>query len=126
MCKTCTAVKLWDQKASLSRNRHFPNLMKAATQNSLYEVNDDTGFESIYPQILRVANTEAKLQHMSLKHHTNIAFSLLQRSEFTWGKKKIYNVKNTLKFLKRKRAVLAKEPHKNPSSCRHLQKCKVH
>lgn len=62
--------------------------MKAATQNSLYEVNDDTGFESIYPQILRVANTEAKLQHMSLKHHTNIAFSLLQRSEFTWGEKK--------------------------------------
>lgn len=61
--------------------------MRAATQNSLYEVNYVTGFESIYPQILTAANTEAKLQHTSLKHHTNIAFSLLQQSAFMWEKK---------------------------------------
>jgi len=48
--------------------------MRATIQHNLYEVNSVTGFESIYPQILTVANTEAKFQHISIKHHTNIAF----------------------------------------------------
>lgn len=58
--------------------------MRVTIQNSLYEVNFVTGFESIYPQILTVANTEAKLQHTSLKHHT--ALSVLQQNVFTWQK----------------------------------------
>lgn len=60
--------------------------MRAATQNSLYEVNFVTGFESIYPQILTVANAEAKLQYISLKNHTNTAFSVLQQNAFMWEK----------------------------------------
>lgn len=60
--------------------------MRATIQNSLYEVNSVTGFESIYPRILTVANTEAKLQHTSLKHHTNITFSVLQQNVFMWQK----------------------------------------
>lgn len=56
--------------------------MRATLQNSLYEVNSDTASESIYPQILTVANTEEKLQHTHLKHHKNIAFSVLQQNSF--------------------------------------------
>lgn len=60
--------------------------MSAATPNSLYKVNFATSFESIYPQILTAANTEAKLQHTSLKHHTNTAISVLQKYTFMWQK----------------------------------------
>lgn len=60
--------------------------MRAATQSSLYKVNFVTGFESIYPQILTAANTEAKLHHTSLKHQTNTAFPVLQQNAFMWEK----------------------------------------
>lgn len=86
MDTTCIAVELWNQKAKSQLKQTLPKPHESSSQNSLYEVYFVTSFESIYSQILTAANTEAKIQHTSLKHHTNTVFSVLQKYTFVWEK----------------------------------------